>query len=71
MKGKEGIKMYELLCTYAEMFGHEFPLSAVMKTSNENGVIQILQKCINSKEPYKTKETEKPKGNKRKTDKAK
>ena len=40
--------MYELLCEYAEKFGQDFPISAVMKTSNENGVIQLVQKCINT-----------------------
>lgn len=44
--------MYELLCAYAEKFGQDFPISAVMKTSNENGVIQLVQKCINTDTPF-------------------
>lgn len=44
--------MYELLCEYAEKFGQDFPISAVMKTSNENGVIQLVQKCINTDTPF-------------------
>ena len=47
--------MYSLLCEYAERFGKDFPISAVMKTSNENGVIQILQKCLNTDTPYVAK----------------
>lgn len=45
--------MYELLCEYAEKFGQDFPISAVMKNSNENGVIQLVQKCINTDAPFK------------------
>lgn len=44
--------MYELLCAYVEKFGQDFPISAVMKTSNENGVIQLVQKCINTDTPF-------------------
>ena len=44
--------MYELLCAYAEKFGQDFPISAVMKNSNENGVIQLVQKCINTDTPF-------------------
>ena len=50
--------MYSLLCQYAEQFGKDFPISAVMKTSNENGVVQILQKCLNENTPYPDTTTE-------------
>ncbi len=51
--------MYELLCEYAEKFGQDFPISAVMKTSNENGVIQLVQKCINTNKPFLVAATKK------------
>ncbi len=44
--------MYELLCEYAKRFGTDFPISAVMKDSNENGVVQMVQKCLMENKPY-------------------
>ena len=53
--------MYEMLCTYAKKFGEDFPISAVMGNSNENGVIQLVQKCINEGKPFKKPAEEKTK----------
>lgn len=44
--------MYELLCEYARKFGKDFPISAVMDSSNENGVIQLVQKALAEGKPY-------------------
>ncbi|WP_303815346.1 hypothetical protein [Selenomonas ruminantium] len=53
--------MYEMLCAYAKKFGKDFPISAVMGNSNENGVIQLVQKCINEGKPFKKPAEEKTK----------
>lgn len=44
--------MFELLCQYARKFGQDFPISKVMDTSNENGVVQLVQKCLAENKPY-------------------
>ncbi len=66
---REVKRMYELLCLYAKKFGQDFPISAVMKTSNENGVIQLLQKCINADTPFLVADKAVPKKRTTKTEK--
>ena len=44
--------MFELLCQYARKFGKDFPISKVMDTSNENGVVQLVQKCLAEGKPF-------------------
>lgn len=44
--------MFELLCEYARTFGQDFPISAVMDNSNENGVVQIVQKALAENKPF-------------------
>ena len=56
--------MYELLCQYAKKFGQDFPISAVMEDSNENGVIQLVQKCLVDGKPCEVPKAEKSKGKK-------
>ena len=52
--------MYELLCEYAQKFNADFPISAAMKNSNENGVIQLIQKCINTNTAFVAEKEEQP-----------
>ena len=58
------MRMYELLCQYAKKFGQDFPISAVMENSNENGVIQLVQKCLVDGKPFEVPKAEKSKGKK-------
>lgn len=59
--------MFELLCEYARTFGQDFPISAVMDNSNENGVVQIVQKALAENKPFEVpkKETAKVKENRK------
>ena len=47
--------MEESLNKYAEQFDENFPIF-LLRNKTENEVIQIVQKCLESNEPYKVED---------------